>query len=463
MAGAEVFWIPVEGGSIVYAPLKRLAFVANRALAAIVHRLHAGEALVAPSAETMDAVRFVERVGLLGPDEAIPADPSSARYAPTSAILFLTNRCNLRCVYCYADGGTLPHSDMPLPLAIQAIDVACRNAADLGLDTFDVGFHGGGEPTLNWRVLTACVAHARRQPLRAAVTMSTNGVFTPTTLAFVLDHFDGLSLSFDGVPDVQNRQRPRLGGAPSFPIVMRTIEALDKRRTPYGIRMTATRRSAPRLAEIVRFLAERTGARQVQIEPSFDRGRATGTAVLGGDVGPFIRGFLEAHDVASSHGIDLLYSGARLDVLTQEFCRAPHDALVVLPTGEISACFEVHNRDHVLAADLLIGSLTEGRVHLDEERWQRCGARPARTPSHCADCFCRYHCAGDCLSRTFAREAPDHFAPSPRCRITREITKQLLLRRLQAAGGMWSGADAECVASTEEKQTPRPPAAVAAP
>ena len=53
---------------------------------------------------------------------------------------------------------------------------------------------------------------------------------------------------------------------------------------------------------------------------------------------------------------------------------------LVLPTGELSACFEVHSPDHPLAPDMLIGRLQDDRLLLDEARWRRISGRQMETP-----------------------------------------------------------------------------------
>ena len=46
----------------------------------------------------------------------------------------------------------------------------------------------------------------------------------------------------------------------------------------------------------------------------------------------------------------------------------------------------------------------------------------------CRDCFCYYHCAGDCFTRGIPAEEGEW--PYNRCEINRALTLELLLRRL---------------------------------
>jgi uncharacterized protein len=439
-AGREIFCIPFRKRFIVYAPLKRIAFLANRPMVGLIAKLLAGSA-TRSSASDAEAVEFVSRIRLLAPQRVSVGSPCAAEYEPVSAVLFLTNRCSLRCSYCYASSNERAATDLPLVKARQAINIVAENAARRKQSFFGLSFHGGGEPTLSWGVLERSVRHARRKSIRARISVSTNGYLRARERDFICEQFDELSLSIDGPPAIQNRQRPTRSGKPSFTRVAKTIQALDRRGLPYGIRVTVTPASVRQLALSVRFLLEHTSARQIQVEPAFPQGRGRRHVLTGGEMAEFVRQFEQAFDIAVAHHRELVYSGARLNAITSCFCRAAREALVVLPTGEVSACFEIFGREHPLAEHFLFGKINGAGLEFDRERWQRIANRTADRISFCQDCFCRWHCAGDCLGKTFAPTRPDHFAPTARCRANQELTKYLLLRRIAESGGIWLGSD----------------------
>jgi len=437
MKKAEIFQIPFRGKVLIYAPLKRIAFIGNKALAQIVTKLSDGKKIDYSSQKALQAAKFVESIGLMSPDPEIPNNETNFHYQPIFATLFLTNRCNFRCIYCYANGGELPSMDMSVELATQSIDIVCDNAIESGLTSFNLCFHGGGEPTLNWKSLMTAVAHARKKPIKVNISASSNGCYTKEKLSYILNNFDGLSLSFDGPPEIQNIQRPMAGGCPSFSSVMKTIEAMDKISFPYGIRMTTTALSVKKLPQILEFLSNNTKTKLIQIEPAFPQGRGKETAIVGKFADIFIKAFIEAYELASSKGIRLLYSGLRLNILTKRFCMAPCNALIVLPTGEISSCFEIHNVNHPLANDFIFGRIQNGRLYFDEKRWHDTISCTIENISYCMDCFCKYHCAGDCLTKSFHRADGTDFKPSFRCKINRELTKHFILKEIAKNNGIW--------------------------
>jgi uncharacterized radical SAM superfamily Fe-S cluster-containing enzyme len=106
----EFYLIPVQDGSteekfIIYRPLLGLAFIGNRSMASLAQRLTAGEAPGGLSANQQDAASFLDQIGYLKPDPAPPGPPA---FNVNTAVLMLTNRCQLRCVYCYAAAGDVP-------------------------------------------------------------------------------------------------------------------------------------------------------------------------------------------------------------------------------------------------------------------------------------------------------------------------------------------------------------------
>jgi uncharacterized protein len=433
----EVFSIPVEGKFILYRPRLQLAFVGNQAMVDLVADLASQES---PSDASVpeDAMAFLRTIGFLEPDP--PPLPSPDRsYRPTTAVLLLTNRCNLRCTYCYASGGEGPVQDLPLELAQVAIDHACQNGVELGRPQFELTFHGGGEPVQAWETMQEATAYARGKDLPCNVSMVTNGVWTARQREWILHNLDGLSISLDGRQETQDRQRPFASGRGSFKAVMRTISALDKAGFSYGIRMTATAPWRGRLPEDVRFICEETGCPAMQVEPAFNTRRGEHKGPTQEESEAFIDAFMEAFEVAHQAGRRLTYSGARPWLLATTFCTAPYGALVVSAAGKLVACYEITDRNHPLAEFSTVGQIVDSRVVVDDQARNALLTYLEEKRATCRDCFCYWHCAGDCYTRSFYAHAGGSQGANPRCTINREITTRILLWYIMAGDGVWRG------------------------
>ena len=435
----EIFAIPIEDKFILYRPLRRLAFVGNRAMADLTLRL-TGQHPAASLEETnsKQGVDFLKTIGFLEPDP-LPPSPLDPAYRPTTVVLLLTNRCNLRCTYCYADGGEGFVQDLSSELAQAAIDYACQNAVAQGQSHFELVFHGGGEPIQAWKTLQEATIYARSKKLDCKVTMVSNGIWSTRQREWIFKNLDSLSISLDGEQETQDQQRPFASGRGSFKAVMRTIEALDKAKFPYGIRMTATAPWRGRLPKDVRFICEETGCPAMHVEPAFNIRRGEHQGPTQAESEAFVEAFMEAFEIASRAKRQLVYSGARPWLLTRTFCTAPYGALIVNPAGDLVTCYEVANKNHTLAKMSVVGRIVGDQIIVDNQARRSFLAYLGKKQAKCSDCFCYRHCAGDCYTRSFPAEAGNSQSLSPRCIMNREITARILLWYIMAGDGVWRG------------------------
>ena len=434
----QVFSIPIDDNKyLIYAPLKGVAFLANPQMVNLIFRQCSNK-----TAQPMNvSLRFLYDFNFFTP-EPLPKDEYLDKGINYDAVvLFLTNQCNMRCTYCYASSGEFTPNTMKWEIAQAAIDYVLKEAKKNCSESITLGFHGGGEPTLNWDTLTKAVRYTRNEAkqnsLGLHITGSFNGYWPKKKLDFILKNFTELSMSFDGIPLVQNRQRPAGDNRVSFPTVAQTLNALDERQFSYGIRMTVTEDSVDHLGESVSFICKMFNPKKIQVEPVFLEGRAIKNESQIKNLELFIRQFMKSHEIAEGYGITLFYSGARPEVLTQRFCLAACRAFVVTPEGDVTACFETYGRNHPLSDRFLVGQYDgRGGFVMDNEKLNRHFSRVVDNIPYCQSCYCRWHCAGDCAIKTLSPMEIDCFAPTERCYINRELTKWLILHNIRKNGGV---------------------------
>jgi len=430
---ADIFCLPFGAQQIIYRPCRRLAFIGNEALT---HYL-AIRSTAEIGTRNGEIEQFLEAVGYDRPGLDCPAvelPPGGPR--PVCAVLLMTNRCNLRCVYCYANAGDEPHvAEMDWPIARTLIEYVQDNAQHTDGVAPSLTFHGGGEPTVCWNLLRRCVEYAHDRNPATQVSMSSNGFWTDSQREFICNRFHSVSLSMDGVPGVQNDQRPLCGGGASFPAVMESIHALDAHGTDYGIRMTVLPESVDQLAAGVEFICRNTQAQTIQIEPTFTSARGQYSDVAPAFADAFIVRFMEAWRIGKSLGRHVYYSGARPWAIASMFCQAPFKAAVGAADGRLVTCFEVFSETSPFASAFTVGRVTDGKVEYDISALQAYLDNQQRRRQECQGCFCYWHCCGDCATRR-----PDTLRQdSGRCRVTRGITQELLLEYMEEGAGLWQG------------------------
>ncbi|MBI5746569.1 MAG: radical SAM protein [Nitrospirae bacterium] len=450
----QIFSIPLDNERyLIYAPLKGIAFIGNPPLinAIFEHCRHMGAShphISTPSCDrphhgerVLDDLDFLHRLDFFQP-EPFPIDEYQQKGVQYDAvILFLTNQCNLRCSYCYASSGEYQMKQMPWEIAKASIGLVIGEVIKNQSPSMTLGFHGGGEPTLNWPILSRATDYAcslaEKNNIPLHITGSFNGYWPKKVLHYVIQNFTEVSLSFDGLPSIQNLQRPTRDKRDSYRRVAESLHTLDHAQFPYGIRMTVTNDSILSLAEAISFICENFRPRKIQVEPVFVEGRARKNRLSITDLNIFIDQFIKGFKEAERHNITLFYSGARLEVLTQRFCLAACRALVVTPDGDITTCFETYGREHPLSHHFIVGNYKgNGEFFMDKERLLHHFSHTVQQIPYCNACFCKWHCAGDCAIKTISEETAVGFQPTERCLVNQELTKFLILNKIKESGGM---------------------------
>ena len=142
---------------------------------------------------------------------------------------------------------------MPLHYAKRAIDTIVKNSVDQKTGMIHVGYHGGGEPTVNWKVLTGSYDYAirkcKKNNLSLHSSICTNGIISKEKALWIIKNIQDVAISMDGTPELQNKQRPMQNGKNSFEAVASTIDFFNENKKVYNIRLTATEFSHGRSEE----------------------------------------------------------------------------------------------------------------------------------------------------------------------------------------------------------------------
>ena len=444
---SELFSVPLaEDRFLIYAPLRHSAFIGNGEVARRIRWLRSGAgSLEAPDPWLATLVQLLAALGMLheGP-ETPPVRRSEGEPQPTSVTLFLTNSCNLRCRYCYASSGDFAPKSMTLDTARHGIDFVFRNAAARKADRVHVGYHGGGEPALNWAVLTASTAYARecasRQGVRLSVSLATNGMLSDQQIEWVVGNIDGATLSFDGLPAIHDRNRVTVAGKATSGRVMHTMKRFDEAGFRYGVRATVLADQVEQFPESVEFICANFQVRNIQVEPVYQLGR--GEATESASAGAFVESFRAALARAEKYDRKLRFSGARLGSVSNHFCSATCDSFCLSPDGNVTSCFEAFSEEAPLASMFFYGrpGPDPATYEFDHQVLALLRARGVENRAYCRECFAKWTCAGDCLYKVLTSSGGGEPNAAGRCQIIRELTKDLILKKLADSGGLaWRG------------------------
>lgn len=448
----ELFVLRDEDGPILYAPLGQLMARANdAAIAAALAYAKDPSSLDAMTPEEQAVVRIFDDRGFFA---SRPLPRHEIGFRPAQVTLFPTNSCNLRCSYCYAFGGEGGGNGEPLvtmhpDVAKRAIDLVAHNAKERAAEgepvrNFLVSIHGNGEPFCAYDLIREIVWYGQdlseRLDFPVVFNAATNGVLSEEQLDFVVANFNSVNVSFDGLPEFQDANRPMAGGRGSFEHVDRTMRRLSQAKVGFGIRTTVTSAMVGRMPDIVAFVAESyPGIEQLHLEPVWECGRCVTSAAAMPSSQEFTESYLASLEVARDRGLRLVFSGARQDMLVDTFCKVSSGSFTVTPTGDVTACYEVSYRSDPRSERFFFGHFDHdlGDFVFDQGKLDQLSQLNVHNIAYCDDCFCRWHCAGDCAAKVLDGIELQEHRGSVRCQISRALTMNQIQRRLD-----WRPSDA---------------------
>ena len=168
--------------------------------------------------------------------------------------LNISHDCNLRCIYCYGQGGDYGNKRiiMKKEIAKECIDFWYKYLDKSRKNVSVIIF--GGEPLINKDVLIYCVNYINNivNDIVISYSMTTNGTIMDDELIKLFrDNNFNITLSMDGGEIIQNKNRPYATGKGSFEKVSETLKKLGSIYDVTLARMTLTHENVPYLQKSV--------------------------------------------------------------------------------------------------------------------------------------------------------------------------------------------------------------------
>lgn len=428
----ELFVIPSDGEFILYAPLKGTAVAVNSGIIHLLRNLSEMKTID-------DALLPLVEKGIIVEKEESVIHSDIKPFKPTRITIMPSTDCNLRCVYCYGNGGLDP-SYIKEEQALAGIDLIVKNAVETKTKDIFVAFHGGGEPLFlkTFDTVKNSVAYAKKEAakfdLNLAVNSATNGVLNDAQREWVKENINSLTISFDGLPEIQDRQRPTASGEGSYHLMKKSLDFFDENKVRYFLRCTVTKDTVDRMDEIVRFVRDNTGNRYLHLEPLYECGRCATSKFKAPTSEEFTRYFSQASELGKTLGMKIVMSSGNIDGLKEKFCGAAGDNFCVTQDGFVTSCYEVMRESDQRSKIFFYGKFDETKksFEIDQKKRDLLASRTIDNIPYCKDCFVKYHCGGECLAK--AAISSDVFDPSghqSKCDINREYLLGEIKSRLR--------------------------------
>lgn len=159
--------------------------------------------------------------------------------------LILTQKCNLKCSYCFLENNpqrNQAQSSMTIETAKKAIDKFVNKITSDNRDSGTIIFYGG-EPLLKKDVFFEAVCYALTFSVRWSFSIITNGTLIDLEIVkFCKEKNITVGLSLDGPKELHDLNRTyRLGDGSSYDDCMKAKKILDEYGCHYGLSLTLSK------------------------------------------------------------------------------------------------------------------------------------------------------------------------------------------------------------------------------
>ena len=321
----------------------------------------------------------------------------------------LTYNCNLRCNYCGYSSTDNDINNLQLSDVEKFIkDILKKRTIKKLISKKDaplmINFTGGGEPTYSWDLLSKTVSsikhHCSDNNIPVYLKMTTNGVLSDQQIEFIAKNFDELMISYDGLAEIQNKNRKCQNIKDTSCIVEHTIQEFANFGVPIIVRSTIWQEDYSKMIQMfdhVFSIVPKDGKVIWSIYPTLFEGRAVSQMNRQKDktYKDFLLNYLNLVDyILAQYGEKGL---KKIDVplinndLSGLFCGAHRlNSPWLLPDGSIVTCIESKD-DRVT-----VGKIKNGEIEYYQKYTDDFLKIIQKKYSECRNCIAYRFCRGGC-------------------------------------------------------------------
>lgn len=373
--------------------------------------------------------------------------------------LFLTQSCNLKCVYCYGDGGEYgTGGSMDEKTAFRAVDWLIEQSGKM--KQINISFFGG-EPFLKFSLMKAVVAYARKRAQETGKEVyfhaNTNAtLLDDDKIAFIKEQSISVMVSFDGPREIQDAQRPYANGKGSYDTALPKINKLLAALPETSGHAVIVGNTDP---ELIKDALQEIGFAEVSIVPASqslltreqDKIKSTRNLqnllqALEQEAETWQR-LIQSRDIEGLRSLMFKKNGLYKGLLSlfqnskkRYACSAGRGMVGVSSSGDVYLCHRFVGQEKYKLGSIFGKSL-------NREEYQK---SPTTENERCAACFAKYYCGGGCKYDNVSYGGSIASPSEDMCR--------LRCRELELAATVICSLEPEAQAFLIEKQilTPKP-------
>ncbi|MDI6642073.1 MAG: radical SAM protein [Elusimicrobiota bacterium] len=339
--------------------------------------------------------------------------------------LIVTTECNLACVYCYRSNVVEPliqerPTRMSFQTAKKAIDGFLNITQRNGKEDVYIRFFGG-EPLLNWNLIKDIVLYIDNLDVkkpRINHILNTNGIILNDSIAkFLGEHDFRVSLSLDGVKEINDKLRKRPSGKGTFKRIDKVIDVLKQYVNDIEISTTLVDENLYHLRELIDYLHDK-GLNEIDINTLCYSSQLD---LLKAPTKEKVEQLADARSYGKEKGVSVGGKWFRLYKRTDEpslsYCKRMGEQLSVEPSGDIYPCS---------GWPIKLGSVEDIDAILNSDEYREVAMRLVGNLPSCYGCEIEGMCAGGCAGNVHILTGDSYNPESNECEFRRAITKRLI-------------------------------------
>lgn len=343
-------------------------------------------------------------------------------------VLNISNACNLRCRYCYANGGSYQSDEgmMSKDTAKRALDMFYKKYKKIHVIQLF-----GGEPLMNLPLLRYICEYVSINKKDSKIGIVTNGtIITNEFIQLVNQYNIMVTISYDGVPEVNDIMRVTRDGKGTSDKILSNIKLLhEKTGQPSTIEVTYNQQHVNHgisIGDIIKFIRQEAGVIPLHIVPA------------GGDKKcDFV---LENRDEFVKSVDDIFNNGKNINMYTfslvqrivsalytkrtsQYLCEAGISTYSVSINGDVYPCFMFTDDTNMCIGNVYDDFIFESKKFKDMVC--RLKQFSKKNIAECQSCFIHQSCNG-CLGINFLETGNVFELGTETCEMYRQMTEQVI-------------------------------------
>ena len=343
---------------------------------------------------------LMEQGVLFAPDITVP--PTFRQKGVVKSLcLMVAQDCNLRCRYCFGDGGSYGGER-----AVMSEEVG-RAAVDFIVEHSGIRKHCeidffGGEPLMNLKTVKAVTEYVRKREQETGkkfkLTLTTNGMLlSDETIRWLNENHISMVLSLDGRKETHDNMRPDAGGHGTYDRVLKNFRKLvDSRRgEDYYLRGTYTKENMDFTKDVLDIHDQ--GFDILSVEPVVLKDSPLGFSEedlprIREEYDRLTRAYLKRRQ----EGRGFFFFHFNMDLSNGPCvakrlagCGAGHEYYAVAENGDLYPCHQFVGREKYRLGDVFNGVQ-------DQELPRYFRESHVLNKEKCGDCWARFFCSGGC-------------------------------------------------------------------